>query len=108
MPSSGCKKCALRSEEHTSELQSHDNLVCRLLLEKQERPQGAPAHASPSARLHRGRPPPSRAGGPDPPVGREAGRDAAVGGVDGVPLFFFNERPPPDACPLPLPGALRI
>src|SRR3954463_14907589 len=27
--------CALpiRSEEHTSELQSHDNLVCRLLLE---------------------------------------------------------------------------
>src|SRR3954467_5662116 len=33
MPSSGCKKCA-RSEEHTSELQSHDNLVCRLLLEK--------------------------------------------------------------------------
>src|SRR3954462_11929185 len=34
MPSSGCKTCALRSEEHTSELHSHDNLVCRLLLEK--------------------------------------------------------------------------
>src|SRR3954467_12272153 len=34
MPSSACKKCALRSEEHTSELQSHDNIVCRLLLEK--------------------------------------------------------------------------
>src|SRR3954467_6369396 len=34
MPSSGVKTCALRSEEHTSELQSHDNLVCRLLLEK--------------------------------------------------------------------------
>src|SRR3954466_13959868 len=34
MPSSACKTCALRSEEHTSELQSHDNLVCRLLLEK--------------------------------------------------------------------------
>src|SRR3954467_4815625 len=33
MPSSGVKKSA-RSEEHTSELQSHDNLVCRLLLEK--------------------------------------------------------------------------
>src|SRR3954466_6016469 len=33
MPSSACKTCA-RSEEHTSELQSHDNLVCRLLLEK--------------------------------------------------------------------------
>src|SRR6266571_7154526 len=26
--------CAVRSEEHTSELQSHVNLVCRLLLEK--------------------------------------------------------------------------
>src|SRR3954462_16044570 len=25
-----------RSEEHTSELQSHDNLVCRLLLEKKK------------------------------------------------------------------------
>src|SRR3954466_9068945 len=28
------KKNVLRSEEHTSELQSHDNLVCRLLLEE--------------------------------------------------------------------------
>src|SRR5438034_5045730 len=29
---------ALRSEEHTSELQSHSDLVCRLLLEKKKRP----------------------------------------------------------------------
>src|SRR5690242_21070927 len=28
---------ALRSEEHTSELQSHVNLVCRLLLEKKKK-----------------------------------------------------------------------
>src|SRR5438477_6127419 len=28
-----------RSEEHTSELQSHVNLVCRLLLEKKNTPQ---------------------------------------------------------------------
>src|SRR4029434_4066796 len=28
---------SLRSEEHTSELQSHLNLVCRLLLEKKKR-----------------------------------------------------------------------
>src|SRR5882762_10740686 len=28
---------ALRSEEHTSELQSHLNLVCRLLLEKKNK-----------------------------------------------------------------------
>src|SRR5205085_10504931 len=30
-------KAALRSEEHTSELQSQSNLVCRLLLEKKKK-----------------------------------------------------------------------
>src|SRR5207302_10030400 len=29
--------CILRSEEHTSELQSRENLVCRLLLEKKKK-----------------------------------------------------------------------
>src|SRR2546430_10018566 len=36
----GCKHSSLeraRSEEHTSELQSQSNLVCRLLLEKKKR-----------------------------------------------------------------------
>src|SRR5438034_1617390 len=35
----GCWKmrCAVRSEEHTSELQSHSDLVCRLLLEKKKK-----------------------------------------------------------------------
>src|SRR5437773_8963045 len=31
---SHCLTISLRSEEHTSELQSHHDLVCRLLLEK--------------------------------------------------------------------------
>src|SRR5690606_39290447 len=31
----GCRHCP-RSEEHTSELQSRENLVCRLLLEKKK------------------------------------------------------------------------
>src|SRR5438034_4837453 len=31
---------SFRSEEHTSELQSHSDLVCRLLLEKKKRDQG--------------------------------------------------------------------
>src|SRR2546430_11086450 len=31
-----------RSEEHTSELQSQSNLVCRLLLEKKQLPQSVP------------------------------------------------------------------
>src|SRR5438034_7957387 len=30
------RRCVLRSEEHTSELQSHSDLVCRLLLEKKK------------------------------------------------------------------------
>src|SRR5260221_5748261 len=30
--------CGIRSEEHTSELQSHSDLVCRLLLEKKKNP----------------------------------------------------------------------
>src|SRR5207237_7615958 len=34
---SDLRECAERSEEHTSELQSHLNLVCRLLLEKKNK-----------------------------------------------------------------------
>src|SRR5690606_40467735 len=38
-----CARCPKnvfgRSEEHTSELQSRENLVCRLLLEKKKKPQ---------------------------------------------------------------------
>jgi len=33
----GCRPSFARSEEHTSELQSHLNLVCRLLLEKKKK-----------------------------------------------------------------------
>src|SRR2546430_5098515 len=41
-------KATRRSEEHTSELQSQSNLVCRLLLEKKKRE----AHDSVDARIH--------------------------------------------------------
>src|SRR5436309_16113303 len=34
---SSCRPNADRSEEHTSELQSRENLVCRLLLEKKKK-----------------------------------------------------------------------
>src|SRR5260370_18889092 len=43
LPSSSPSPAPTRSEEHTSELQSHLNLVCRLLLEKKK---GAPRHSS--------------------------------------------------------------
>src|SRR5258708_14576189 len=37
----------MRSEEHTSELQSPDHLVCRLLLEKKKKPQPTRQHPNP-------------------------------------------------------------
>src|SRR4051812_49661610 len=43
--------CASRSEEHTSELQSHVNLVCRLLLEKKKRTKKKEHLASNKCRL---------------------------------------------------------
>src|SRR2546430_7994959 len=38
-----------RSEEHTSELQSQSNLVCRLLLEKKKNPTNSPSAATGAA-----------------------------------------------------------
>src|SRR2546426_5973642 len=38
----GSARCRWRSEEHTSELQSPCNLVCRLLLEKKKKKAGHP------------------------------------------------------------------
>src|SRR5256886_3151850 len=40
-----------RSEEHTSELQSQSNLVCRLLLEKKKQPEGPVLSGPPPTRL---------------------------------------------------------
>src|SRR5688572_7670877 len=37
VPRERARNSALRSEEHTSELQSQSNLVCRLLLEKKKK-----------------------------------------------------------------------
>src|SRR5260370_25840399 len=44
-----------RSEEHTSELQSHLNLVCRLLLEKKKTTSTRVIHAPPALRKAPGR-----------------------------------------------------
>src|SRR5260221_3664059 len=43
LSTTGCQ----RSEEHTSELQSHSDLVCRLLLEKKKKQQRRTQHAEP-------------------------------------------------------------
>src|SRR2546430_8287658 len=41
-----------RSEEHTSELQSQSNLVCRLLLEKKQKASNTPCTPIPTAHHH--------------------------------------------------------
>src|SRR5256886_10176069 len=64
-----------RSEEHTSELQSQSNLVCRLLLEKKNVP----------ARLFH-----NRGDGTFEDVTEEAGIGAAIGPVLGVVWADFN------------------
>src|SRR6185369_8217125 len=86
-------RSARRSEEHTSELQSHLNLVCRLLLEKKKR--GA-------ARLFRNcifsvsiRPHPALPGG----VGY-AGAGVAV-------FFFLMIRRPPRSTLFPYTTLFR-
>src|SRR2546430_13744890 len=49
----GCRAVhgAGRSEEHTSELQSQSNLVCRLLLEKKKNPTSEPLPRPPTTYL---------------------------------------------------------
>src|SRR3954465_12205200 len=107
MPSSACA-LPIRSEEHTSELQSHDNLVCRLLLEKNTH-----THPLPPALRTRALPPTRSS-----PLCARTVRCAAAGSAEreggwwwvGWSLFFFflKERAPPKISPFPHPGALRF
>src|SRR5256885_12231333 len=48
---SSSSNCCSRSEEHTSELQSPCNLVCRLLLEKKKKKQIHTYHTSPHTQV---------------------------------------------------------
>src|SRR3954467_10884627 len=105
MPSSGVKTCA-RSEEHTSELQSHDNLVCRLLLEKKNHVRQIVSHPRPDCHA-------ASVTHSDhfrqrasvvyleewPVAGFDAGATVAL-------VFFFNDPAPPKISPLPLHDAL--
>src|SRR3954462_1969026 len=107
MPSSGVQTCA-RSEEHTSELQSHDNIVCRLLLEKKD------TTIAWARELARAQWPWERSTRNGARRGRAtAHRVLARGNTDApflpVGLFFFlNKRAPPGSFPLPHPAALPV
>src|SRR5258708_23756360 len=60
-PRAGPRSCRSRSEEHTSELQSPDHLVCRLLLEKKKTGPAPPAPPPRPRRQRIGRGTPSLA-----------------------------------------------
>src|SRR3954467_3925718 len=97
----------IRSEEHTSELQSHDNLVCRLLLEKKAvTPVDIPARAAHTLPAHAQSLSRARPGGAavrGGPLMQRAVRTCAVPAV----FFFLKTRPPPDSPPFPPPAAFR-
>src|SRR4029434_5359072 len=97
-----------RSEEHTSELQSHLNLVCRLLLEKKKY-----TCASTSTRqelqtrrerhnTHHSAPTPSRTATTDthPPTHTHTRTTSSC--------FFFNDTATTEIYTLSLPDALPI
>src|SRR3954467_6316022 len=82
-----------RSEEHTSELQSHDNLVCRLLLEKK------------TYRHHlAGRLPPVDSDDARARVGGGPAEEHARHWWAGGDFFFLNVGRPPISPHVPTPG----
>src|SRR3954464_6990238 len=102
----GVPTCA-RSEEHTSELQSHDNLVCRLLLEKKKYTAAAPCRPRSPAPQRALSAPRLRAPGRVSGVVQVPGAVRAYGeGIVGL-FFFLKIRPPPECPPFPHPTVLR-
>src|SRR3970040_1731197 len=97
-----------RSEEHTSELQSHHDLVCRLLLEKKKqknKDQGRPVTTHISSmrlarrRAHANTPLPSTCVSTSPPPAATVGFST---------IFFLKDRAPPEISPFPLPAPFPI
>src|SRR3954449_6225727 len=105
MPSSACQTCA-RSEEHTSELQSHSHLVCRLLLEKKQSGDNAGTSALVSlSALFRARPRVAVNG----ITGSVVSFSALLRPVSRMgPRFFFKEIATPEASPLSSRAVLPI
>src|SRR4029434_3070402 len=102
------KKLKKRSEEHTSELQSHLNLVCRLLLEKKKQKKQSSTH--PPRSTHKS---PTAYTVRDPDTCNTR-RDTPhrlhhTHTQHTLTLFFFfNDTATPEISPLPLPDALPI
>src|SRR6266487_2977856 len=98
----------LRSEEHTSELQSPVHLVCRLLLEKKKNTINRNLPAEKTSIRHSARCAQCPAGGLAFVGGRMVG--GGMGGVWGgfVYFFFFNDTATTEIYTLSLHDALPI
>src|ERR1039457_1863819 len=90
-----------RSEEHTSELQSPCNLVCRLLLEKKRRHAGTAAQGPPQP--PRGRLPCTARRARGRLRSQRGARRAVLSGGDPLRfvVFFLKRRPPANLPPFP-------
>src|SRR5471032_3259296 len=96
-----------RSEEHTSELQSHHDLVCRLLLEKKKN------HREPRTESNKN----NHTTSPTTPVGyhdqarpdgRCDGESTGRSRLSILPFFFFNDTATTEIYTLSLHDALPI
>src|SRR3954467_3306725 len=107
MPSAWSSDVCSRSEEHTSELQSHDNLVCRLLLEKTKTldtcTDAAADHTGIQTALRRAR----RRGASLRRAGPRRAGSARWVLARLLLFFFFNGPPPPKFNLFPHPAPLR-
>src|SRR3954467_10855990 len=102
MPSSACQTCA-RSEEHTSELQSHDNLVCRLLLEKKRVRRPRERCRAGGGRVRRPRAGSARGEGLAPRAVEDVVADHEPAERAGTSFFFLIIRRPPGSPLFPYP-----
>src|SRR6204780_4077214 len=97
-----------RSEEHTSELQSHSYLVCRLLLEKKKKTGEGQQNDCSAERYVC-----EHAAGCSSPLSIMCMRWLFVSHLNTLGLFcffffFLNKRAPPKFSPFPLPALLPI
>src|ERR1039457_4150870 len=98
----------VRSEEHTSELQSPCNLVCRLLLEKTNKSDSCPTLYDTTKRPHTCSSARPRAAPPTGAVLKAGGDTHPSFTGERFPLFFFLMiRAPPRSTLFPYPPLFR-
>src|SRR3954464_15062932 len=108
MPFDWSSDVCSRSEEHTSELQSHDNLVCRLLLEKKKQKTEHKSLVQSSASRLRTRTHPVHCVRAAFVYIRTYSLHTTWQLWCWFVFFFFNDTAPPEIYPLSLHDALPI